>query len=139
MVHALKEIWRVLVPGGYLIDLRPFNETSSVEIVCDDAVIPAGIIDEAAGFPDDLAANRAIKTLADDGLFTIEQNDAFDLLTYWNTYADFKTYMDGRSKAILPSETQAQVIHLFEKHGENTRVRTRIRMIIARYRKTELA
>ena len=23
MVHALKEGWRVLVPGGYLIDLRP--------------------------------------------------------------------------------------------------------------------
>ena len=33
MGHALKEIWRVLTPGGSLIDLRPLAARSPVQVV----------------------------------------------------------------------------------------------------------
>ena len=38
MVHALREAWRVLVPGGCLIDLRPLAKDPPLEVIVDDQV-----------------------------------------------------------------------------------------------------
>lgn len=135
MVHALNEIWRVLVPGGTLTDLRPFGARWPVEIVSGPEVWPAGLVDGSQDFPDDLAANAAIKHVAAAGLYSRERSDSFVLLTYWDTAAEYKTYLDARSHAILPPETLAELTRLQAQHGPDTRVRTRQTMIIARYRK----
>jgi hypothetical protein len=42
MVHALRESWRVLVPGGSLIDLRPLSASSPVQVVTGNKIVPAG-------------------------------------------------------------------------------------------------
>ncbi|MCA9910725.1 MAG: hypothetical protein KC519_18845, partial [Anaerolineae bacterium] len=89
MVHALNEIWRVLVPGGALTDLRPFGARWPVEIVSRAEVWPAGLVDGSLSFPDDLAANAAIEHVVATGLFTREQSGSFKLFTYWDTVAEF--------------------------------------------------
>ena len=135
MVHALNEIWRVLVPGGILTDLRPFGDHWPVEIVSRAEVWPAGLVDGSLSFPDDLAANAAIEHVVATGLFTREQSGSFKLFTYWDTVAEFEAYMDARSSAILPPETLAELTRLQARHGPDARVRTCHSMIIARYRK----
>ena len=135
MVHALNEIWRVLMPGGFLIDLRPFNARWPVEIFAGDTVLPAGLIDDTQGFPDSLAANNAIEQIVAAGLFTREQHTAFTLYSYWDSAVEFKTYMDENSTATLPPDTLAQAEQLLAQHGPDVRVRTRLHMMIDCYRK----
>jgi hypothetical protein len=135
MVHALKEIWRVLLPGGFLLDLRPFVERWPIEVVSDGDAAPAGLVDDTVGFPDSLAADDSIDHMVESGLFTREQAGLFELFIYWDTVAVFKAYMDERSTAVLPPETLARATHLESQYGSDSRVRARINMIIARYRK----
>lgn len=136
MVHALQQIHRVLIPDGFLIDLRPFIATSPVDIVSGDEVLAAGVIDNSAGFPDDLAANDAIEHILETGLFRREERDDFDFYTYWNALADFVDYMENRSTAFLPAETRNQLEMLLPQYGRDARIRRQQNMIIARYRKT---
>jgi hypothetical protein len=136
MVHALKEIRRVLTYGGYLIDLRPFVAKPPIEIVSGDKIIPAGFVDDSHDFPDYLAANDAVAYMTANGLFSHEQSDTFDLYTYWDTMAEFKTYMDTGTTSILPSETLATVEQLLSRLGSTARIRERLNMTITRYRKT---
>jgi hypothetical protein len=136
MVHALNEIRRVLTSGGCLIDLRPFTPKPPIAIISGDKVIPAGFVDDSHDVPDYLAANAAVEYMTANGLFSYEQSDTFELYTYWDTVTEFKTYMDTGTSSILPSETLATVEQLLSRLGSTARIRERLDMTIARYRKT---
>ncbi len=135
MVHALNEIWRVVKADGYLIDLRPHSEKPPVEIVTDRAVLTAGYVDETDGLPKRIAANAALADRVAAGRFALEANNSFELFTYWESGVDFKTYMDGRETATLPTETWANIAQILHKAPPAARLRTRLQMVIARYRK----
>ena len=62
MVHALREAWRVLKPGGVLIDLRPAIQHRRVRVVRAGQTLPVGVMREK--FDDDHAANRAVARVA---------------------------------------------------------------------------
>ena len=135
MVHALHEIQRVLIPGGYLIDLRPFIEKPPLEIVSNDEIIPAGFVDTADGYLDDLAANEAMKQVEETGVFIREEAESFKLYQYWDSFTEFTTYMDEKSAMILPPETRALATELVKNRAPDARMRICRPMIIARYRK----
>lgn len=137
MVHALNEIWRVLSPGGYLIDLRPFVKNWPVEIVTDDEVKVAGMVDDTDGFPADLAANAAVEHVVERGLFIPEKTDSFELFTYWEDVAAFKTYMDQRSTGILEHGALSRATQFMAQGGTEARLRNRYQMIITRYRRRD--
>lgn len=138
MVHALEEIWRVLAPGGVMIDLRPFAEHSPVEVVADGQVTLAGRLDEPQTDPDDLAANEALAHVARAGIFRCERRAAFDLCYYWDTPAEMKAYIDSEwAIARLPEDVFAEADRLAVSAGESARVRVRRNMIISRWRKMQ--
>lgn len=135
MVHALKEIARVLVPGGYLIDLRPFTKTRAVDVLADGGSFPAGYIDYSHEFADDLAANAAVEQVTAEGIFAREEDDSFNLFFYWDTAPGFVTHVEEVSSGVLPPETATQVEALMTQYGPNARIRADLNMIITRYRK----
>ena len=49
MVHALKEIWRVLVLDGIMIDLRPFADNWPLAVVDGGQVYDVGLLDASPG------------------------------------------------------------------------------------------
>ncbi len=63
MVHALQEAWRVLLPNGIMIDLRPRSDNMPLEILHKDGIDSAGLVDMSPGLADDQAADEAIATL----------------------------------------------------------------------------
>ncbi len=67
MVHALGEVWRVLKPGGVLIDLRPEAEQSLVGVVQAGKFLQIG--ETLISFDDFMAADRALDQVIQRGRF----------------------------------------------------------------------
>jgi hypothetical protein len=138
MVHALQEAWRVLVPGGIMIDLRPLCIDVPLEILTPAGSESAGLVDMSPDIDKDIASDTAIQTVIRDGLYEIVKQEYFDFAYYWNTVREFKADLDERWKdeVILPIEVLKQARAMFKKHREGARVRIRIRMTLAKFTKS---
>lgn len=137
MVHALQEIWRTLIPGGLLIDLRPVSVGLPLEVVSGDDVWVAGALDDSPGIPDDEAANDAIARLDLDGWYDLERSATFDLLTYWDSLDEMEKYAteNWKGNVILPANVIRKAAYLMRQAAKGERIRARMRMILGRYRK----
>jgi hypothetical protein len=133
MVHALKEIWRVLVPGGLLLDLRPLCTSWPVEIVAEERVMRAGVLDDSLALGDDLAANRAIAHMQSEHWFTREREGSFTYDWYWDTLDELKEHVEERwYPIVVPDSVYAQGERLIRGGGV---ARVRVQMVLASYRK----
>ena len=136
MVHALKEIWRVLILSGYLIDLRPYTHQRPIELVTPNEVFPIGFIDSSAGIPDDVAANSAIEHAVTTGLFAREQSTTFEYCTYWDSVDELRAYIHRSKKSTILPETLAKAETLASYSQSNAQLRSRRDIIITRYQKS---
>ena len=137
MVHALQEIWRVLLPNGQLIDLRPRATNWPLEVVVDGQVMIAGKVDNAPFVPDDSAAERAIKAAVRERQFSLEQQASFDCASYWNTLEDMLTYYaESESPPLTIPDDVLQAARKFTATArQESKVHVRMSMDLARYRK----
>jgi hypothetical protein len=138
MVHALREIWRVLAPHGWLLDVRPLAANAPLEIVVGNHVWRAGRVDEAGGLPDDHAANEAVRTVVRDGWFIRERQKRFEYAWYWDTLDELQTHIAERwsNSVKMPAAVGADAARLLATAGTGARVRLRLTLTIARYRKS---
>lgn len=139
MVHALQDVHRVLVDGGYMIDLRPVGVEYALEVVAGERVIFVGDADAAGRAARDQAANQAAEKIQTMGLFNQEAHTAFNLYTYWPTPSDYKQYLDERQGSTrLDEDVLAHALDVFKHAGPDARFRACHSMIISRYRKVSL-
>jgi hypothetical protein len=137
MVHALNELWRVLTPGGRLIDLRPRPANWPLELVANGRFTVVGNTDNAPFLEDDSAAEAAIHGIAHDGRFALEQKTSFDCLTYWDTLDDMLTYYresPRRPPMYVPDDVQMRARKL-EAASEESQVCIRYTLGLATYQK----
>lgn len=136
MVHALQEIWRVLIPGKWLIDLRPRSGNLRVEVVAAERVMLAGFIDESAYLPNDMAADKAIAQLTHEGLFIQKREAQFDYAMYWDSPDEMKAYAQERwAEARLPEAVLVRSRWFMTDSPASARVRIRRKIMIVRYQK----
>src|SRR5262245_52842783 len=137
MVHALQEIWRVLVPGGHLIDLRPRAANWPLEVVADSQGALAGRVDNAPFVPDDNAAEGAIQRAVGEGLFLRENQVAFDCASYWDTVDDMLAYQAelDRPSFTVPDDVLAKAREFTASDNQLVKVRVGLRMDLVKYRK----
>jgi hypothetical protein len=138
MVHALKEIWRVLLPHGWLLDVRPVSMNAPLEVVADNQVWLAGRVDESGGLPDDHAANESLRTMVREGWFVPERQERFDYAWYWDTLDELHTHIAEKwsNSVQLPAAVEAEAARLLAAGGTAARVRLQLTLTIARYRKS---
>jgi SAM-dependent methyltransferase len=141
MVHALKEIRRVLAPGGVLLDLRPVGDRWPVEVVnaAGEEVGVAGRMEDLpAQLADDAASADALARAARAGWFVREREEFFDFFYYWDTVEEMKAHVDEKWAEYvgLPDEVLAQARRLMGGAGAGGRVRGRVKMLVARWRKS---
>ena len=138
MVHALEEIWRVLAPGGTLIDLRPYSNNPAIEILTGRAVYHAGHIDDSLGLPIDLAADQAVQKLVARDAFLKRHEARFELAYYWHTLEDLQTYVLEKwaDSSHLPEETLKKAQARVAAARGPIQIRIQREMLIARYRKS---
>jgi len=136
MVHALNQIWRTLVPGGLLLDLRPYSNMRPLEVGSGARYSVAGPVDDSLGLIDDIPASAAIAQAAREGWFELERSDSFELLSYWDSLGEMIDYVaeNWSDWMSFPPDTLERARQL-EAAIDYPRVRIRLNMIIGRYRK----
>jgi len=92
MVHALREAWRVLKPGGVAIDLRPAMVHRRVKVVRAGRAQPLGVMRER--FEDDRAAGRAVAKVLGQRLFKLEGRQRVPLDRHLDGLDDFREWLD---------------------------------------------
>jgi hypothetical protein len=105
MVHALEEIHRLLKPRGYLLDIHPVAEHSSIEIHRNGKFDLVGHLEVHQWCVDFEEADNALIEIVQRGIFTIEQKGIFDALTYYDSAAEMGTALK-------------ESIHKFVREGE---------------------
>jgi hypothetical protein len=141
MVHALKEIWRVLVRQGILLDLRPLAGKPVVEVVGPGAALAAGQLEESPeSFADDQAANDALAHVSAQGLFAQERAATFDFAWYWDTLAEMQAFIAEKwTQTHVPQAVLESAQRLVAGAGAGARVRVRSRMTLSRWRRSPTA
>jgi hypothetical protein len=137
MVHALHEAWRVLVPKGLLIDLRPYNVDAPIEVVSREAVEPAGLADTSLDTVHDEAAEIAISTIMQEGIIRELKLEYFDQNYYWNSVKGMLADVDERWKddMVIPEVVLRRATILYKKHHGHARLRLRFHTKLVVYEK----
>ena len=105
MVHALKEVHRLLKPSGFLIDIHPVAEHSSVEVHQNGKIDLVGHLKVHQWCIDFQEADNALTEIIQRGIFTVEQKGNFDTLTYYESATEMGTAFK-------------ESIHKFVREGE---------------------
>lgn len=105
MVHALEIIHRLLKPSGFLIDIHPVAEHSSIEIHQNAKIDLVGQLEVRQWCIDFREADFALTEIVQRGIFAIEQKGMFDTLTYYDSATEMGTDLK-------------ESIHKFVREGE---------------------
>ncbi len=139
MVHALREIQRVLIPGGILVDLRPFDDRWPVEVNSARETREVGrLLDFDHAISSDQAAERAMEQAAAEGRFRREAGEFFSFFYYWDTPNEMQEYIAEEWEDFngLEEETVQAARSAWAVADADSRVRIRMKMLIARWRRS---
>jgi hypothetical protein len=131
MVDALKEIWRILVPGGFLLDWRDVPVEWPLEIISGGQSRLAGYADTSSRIQKHRSADESLDLVKEEGLFGIEHQSSFSCAWYWDTLDEAKDNL----KKTVPEEVWKKAKLLMAQNEEADQIRLRRVMRISVYRK----
>ena len=136
MVHALREILRVLRLGGSLIDLRPAAKHRQVELELASARLNVGEIDSSATFADHVAADAALEVVLGEGHLRKEHQETFLYISDLDSVADLRRFAATLRRSILPQAVLNRIEGITVSETEDYRIRIRREISISRFRRT---
>jgi len=139
MVDALREIWRVVVPGCIILDLRPVTEQHLVEIVMPcGAAEPLGSVDAYGAAEEDRAANGAVEHALQQGWLVRESTVRFGVEYWFDTAEELDVFARCsrrlREARLAAGEIEVRRRQLSGAEGE-ARVRFHRTMMLDRHRR----
>jgi len=126
------------VPKGVLIDLRPLETNWPVEIAWSDGFTEvARLTDLPEAVADDTAASRAMEEAEARGWFRREHEEFFPYFYSWDVPSEMQEFMETEWEGIekLSEEGLRAAQSAWAVAEADARVRVRISMMIARWRK----
>ena len=138
MVHALSEIRRVLVPNGFLIDLRPMLNNWPIEVISSRETLETGHIQGLPlGLADDEAANRSMAQAEDRGWFQREAETFFPYYYSWDSPSEMEEWVadEWHDFIELDDESRRSTRSTWARADADAIVRVQVRMLITRWKK----
>lgn len=138
MVHALHEVRRVLIPNGFLIDLRPMLDRWQVEVISARETKQTGRVNDfPAGLGDDEAANLSLTQAETNGWFNRDQSEFFSYSYSWDTPSEMEEWIQEEWNEFLglDEETKRAARSAWTLGDADSRVRLRMKMLISRWRR----
>jgi hypothetical protein len=141
MVHALKEAWRVLVPHGVMVDVRPLSVDVPLEIVYKGGSESAGMIDMSPEIHLDIASDNAIETVSRQGIFRETHKEQFDFAFYWKSVQGMQEDLNEnwKDEVIIAEKVWVKAKKIIKQKHPQTRLRMAMKMKLAIYQKLEEA
>lgn len=137
MVHALAEIRRVLVPDGFMIDIRPLLDRWQVEVSSMRETVQTGRVqDFPIGLADDEAANRAVAHASENRWFSGGQQNFFSYCYSWDTPGEMEEWIDAEWEGFvaLDEETKRATRSAWALGDADAQVRLQVKISIARWK-----
>ena len=138
MVHALREIRRVLIPDGILIDMRPLAEQWQIEVVSVNEFKETGrVMDLPDQVNGDIAANQAVKEAEARGWFKRDQEEFFPFYYSWDTPSEMEEFIDDDWADFidLSEEAKKATRSAWAVGNADSRVRVRMKVLMTRWKK----
>jgi SAM-dependent methyltransferase len=138
MVHALEEIWRVLVPGGTLIDVRPLADRWQVEVISTRELKETGRVnDMEEQVQADIASNEAMREAETRGWFSREQEHFFPFFYSWDAPSEMEAFLaeEWTDFVELGENTKETTRSAWALGDADCRVRIRVKILISRWKK----
>jgi hypothetical protein len=115
MVHALEIIHGLLIPTGFLLDIRPSGEPPPIEVRVGEAYFLAGWLKEADDYVEYLNAEQALQAVVKRGLFFIEGTGTFTFNTYAPSLEDLRAYIkEDWEDALIDDQVAGRVDDLWK-------------------------
>jgi SAM-dependent methyltransferase len=140
MVHALEEVTRVLAPGGILIDMRPLADHWRVEVASLREVKRTGhVTDLPEQTKGDVASSEAMSEVERRGWFQREQEELYPYFYSWDTPSEMEEFIadDWKDFIGLDEDTRRATRSAWALADGDSRVRIRVEVLIARWRKAD--
>ncbi len=121
-----------------MIDLRPLPGHRSVELMSDSRQHEIGCLtDLPVETTDTDAANSAMRAAARRGWFIREIKQNFPFFFYWDTPEEMRQYIgeEWSDFTVMQDELFSAVQSAWKKAGTDRRLRVRLKMLLARWRK----
>ena len=137
MVHALREIRRVLADDGVMIDLRPIQDRWPVEVASAHATRETGRVrDLPSILADDEAANRAMLKAAENGWFSRDKAGLFSYYYSWDTPSEMEEWIQEEWQDFLAmdEETKRVTRSAWALDEADARVRLKVKMSITSWK-----
>ncbi len=137
MVHALREIHRVLVPDGILLDIRPLNDRWHVEVVSGRGAQETGRVDDLIEpLHADAASNKAMQEVEARGWFQREEQELFPFFYSWDTPSEFQEFVaeDWSDFIELSDKVKKATRSTWAIGDADSRVRVRVKILITKWR-----
>jgi hypothetical protein len=93
MVHALRNVHKLLREGGLLIDIHPVAVPRRVEVRIDGRAVPVGATVDAARFATYSLADRTLSQVVRERLFIPAGREVFTFTVHADTPSDLLAYL----------------------------------------------
>ena len=133
MVDALKQIHRLLRPGGRLVDIHPTDDTHQVLVQLGQSRHLAGWLREANDYLEYRQATEAIDEAVDRGWFELDRRREFFYEYHADSIASLKEYLAEHWRdAIVDDRVAASVEELMRSLEPDQMCILRVPVIITR-------
>jgi len=123
MVHALKQVHRLLQPRGRLIDVHNLPVPHRIEIHSPGSAIKAGWLLDRDDFASERLALNAITQVVSEGLFFLEDERDFDFNLYSENLAELQKWLaDGWKSAVIPEITLQRLEEMLAQASQPPRI-----------------
>ncbi len=137
MVHALEQAWRVLVPRGIMVDVRPLSVDTPLEIVYPGGKASAGIIDMSPGAELDKDADQAIESVLNDRKYRELNVEYFGFALYWESVKGMQEDIEEnwKDEVIITEDVWQNAQTLMSREGQKSQLRVCYQMKLGVYEK----